>query len=75
MEGQKISYPCGEGIPKTQRRWAFSSALEAEEMKQLSVFPGPSEDPSVVELLKVKEQQLPITSTTDVEDSLILSIR
>lgn len=54
-----------------QSRWAFSSALETEEMKQLSTLPGLSEDPSVVELLKVKDQQLPITSTTDVDDSLI----
>lgn len=70
--GQKItSYPCGEGISKMQSRWAFSSALETEEMKQLSTLPGLSEDPSVVELLKVKDQQLPITSTTDVDDSLI----
>lgn len=54
-----------------QSQWAFSSALETEEMKQLSTLPGLSEDPSVVELLKVKDQQLPITSTTDVDDSLI----
>lgn len=54
-----------------QSQWAFSSALETEEMKQLSTLPDLSEDPSVVELLKVKDQQLPITSTTDVDDSLI----
>lgn len=42
-----------------------------QEIKQLSTLAGLSEDPSVVDLLKVEEQQPPITSTTDVEDSLI----
>ncbi|PKU36377.1 glycine dehydrogenase mitochondrial [Limosa lapponica baueri] len=39
-------------------RWAFGiAALEVEEVKQLSTLPGLSEDPSVVGLLRVKEQQ------------------
>ncbi|XP_062458497.1 uncharacterized protein LOC134155374 [Pezoporus occidentalis] len=46
-------------------QWAFGiAALETEEIEQLSTLPGLSEDPSVVELLKVKEQQMPITTTT-----------
>ena len=37
-------------------RWAFGvAALETEEIKQLSVLPGLSEDPSVVGLLRVEE--------------------
>ncbi|GAB0205773.1 hypothetical protein GRJ2_003042900 [Grus japonensis] len=40
------------------------AALESEEMKQLSTLPVVSEDPSVVGLLRVKEQQVPITTTT-----------
>jgi len=38
--------------------------VETEEVKQLSVLPDLSEDPSVVGLLRVKEQQVLITSTT-----------
>jgi len=46
-------------------RWAFSvAALETEEIKQLSTLPGPAEDPSVVGLLGVKEQKVPIATTT-----------
>ncbi|KAK4819771.1 hypothetical protein QYF61_011371 [Mycteria americana] len=38
--------------------WAFDiAALEAEEVKQLSTLPGLSEDPSVMGLLRVEEQQ------------------
>ncbi|KAK4807120.1 hypothetical protein QYF61_018461 [Mycteria americana] len=45
-------------------RWAFGiAALETEEIKQLSALPGLSEDPSVVGLLRVKEQQVPIATT------------
>ncbi|GAB0209768.1 hypothetical protein GRJ2_003442500 [Grus japonensis] len=45
-------------------RWAFGiAALEAEEIEPLSSLPGLSEDPSVVGLLRVKEQQVPNTST------------
>ncbi|KAK4806966.1 hypothetical protein QYF61_027333 [Mycteria americana] len=45
-------------------RWAFGiAALETEEIKQLSTLPGLSEDPSVVGLLRVKEQQVPIATT------------
>ena len=45
--------------------WAFGIAvLETEEIKQLSILPGLSEDPSVVGLLRVEEQQVPIATTT-----------
>ncbi|GAB0188041.1 hypothetical protein GRJ2_001269400 [Grus japonensis] len=44
--------------------WAFGiAALETEETEQLSTLPGLSEDPSVVGLLRVKEQQVPIATT------------
>ncbi|KAK4806844.1 LOW QUALITY PROTEIN: hypothetical protein QYF61_012565 [Mycteria americana] len=66
--------PCILGIDYLRRgyfkdpkgyRWAFGrAALETEEMKQLSTLPGLSEDPSVVGLLRVKEQQVPIATTT-----------
>ncbi|KAK4819790.1 hypothetical protein QYF61_011390, partial [Mycteria americana] len=66
--------PCILGIDYLRRgyfkdpkgyRWAFGiAALETEEIKQLSTLPGLSEDPSVVRLLKVKEQQVPIATTT-----------
>jgi len=39
------------------------AALETEEIKQLSILPGLSEDPSVVGLLRVEEQQVPIATT------------
>jgi len=46
-------------------RWAFGiTALEMEEIQQLSILPGLSEDPSVVGLLQVEEQQVPIATTT-----------
>ncbi|GAB0192689.1 hypothetical protein GRJ2_001734200 [Grus japonensis] len=46
-------------------RWAFGiAALEAEEIETLSSLPGLSEDPSVVGLLRVEEQQVPIATTT-----------
>ncbi|GAB0209430.1 hypothetical protein GRJ2_003408700 [Grus japonensis] len=46
-------------------QWAFGiAALEAEEMEPLSSLPGLSEDPSVVGLLRVEEQQVPIATTT-----------
>jgi len=45
--------------------WAFGiAALETEEIKQLSILPGLSEDPSVVGLLRVEEQQVPSATTT-----------
>jgi len=66
--------PCILGVDYLRRgyfkdpkgyRWAFGiAALEMEEIKQLSILPGLSEDPSVVELLRVEEQQVPIASTT-----------
>ncbi|KAK4811303.1 hypothetical protein QYF61_023355 [Mycteria americana] len=65
--------PCILGIDYLRRgyfkdpkgyRWAFGiAALEMEEMKQLSTLPGLSEDPSVVGLLRVEEQQVPIATT------------
>ncbi|KAK4806255.1 hypothetical protein QYF61_013399, partial [Mycteria americana] len=65
--------PCILGIDYLRRgyfkdpkgyRWAFGiAALETEEMKQLSTLPGLSEDPSVVGLLRVEEQQVPIATT------------
>ena len=46
-------------------RWVFGiAAVEVEDIKQLSTLPVVSEDPSVVGLLKVKEQQMPIAMTT-----------
>ncbi|KAK4811243.1 hypothetical protein QYF61_022140 [Mycteria americana] len=66
--------PCILGIDYLRRgyfkdpkgyRWAFGIAdLETEEIKQLSTLPGLSEDPSVVGLLRVEEQQVPIATTT-----------
>ena len=38
--------------------------METEETKQLSTLPALSKDPSVVGLLKVEEQQVPIATTT-----------
>ncbi|GAB0210357.1 hypothetical protein GRJ2_003501500 [Grus japonensis] len=40
------------------------AASEAEEIEPLSSLPGLSEDPSVVGLLRVEEQQVPIATTT-----------
>ncbi|GAB0204756.1 hypothetical protein GRJ2_002941200 [Grus japonensis] len=46
-------------------QWAFGiAALEAEEIEPLSSLPSLSEDPSVVGLLRVEEQQVPIATTT-----------
>ncbi|KAK4810808.1 hypothetical protein QYF61_008780 [Mycteria americana] len=66
--------PCILGIDYLRRgyfkdpkgyRWAFGiAALEMEEITQLSTLPGLSEDPSVVGLLRVEEQQMPIATTT-----------
>ncbi|GAB0207804.1 hypothetical protein GRJ2_003246100 [Grus japonensis] len=48
-------------------RWAFGiAALEMEEIEPLSSLPSLSEDPSVVGLLRVEEQQVPIAATTTV---------
>ncbi|OPJ79376.1 hypothetical protein AV530_010999 [Patagioenas fasciata monilis] len=45
--------------------WAFGTeAAETEDIKQLSTVPDLSDDPSVVGLVKVKEQQVPITTMT-----------
>ena len=58
--------PCILGIDCLRRgyfkdpkghRWPFGiAALETEEIKQLSILSGLSEDPSVVGLLRVEEQ-------------------
>ncbi|GAB0206356.1 hypothetical protein GRJ2_003101200 [Grus japonensis] len=66
--------PCILGIDCLQKgyfkdpkgyQWAFGiAALEAEETEPLSSLPGLSEDPSVVGLLRVEEQQVPIATTT-----------
>ncbi|GAB0204042.1 hypothetical protein GRJ2_002869800 [Grus japonensis] len=80
--------PCILGIDYLQRgyfkdpkgyRWAFGiAALETEDIEELSPLPGLSLDPSVVGLLRVEEQQVPITTTTvhqwqyhTIQDSLI----
>ncbi|KAK4815633.1 hypothetical protein QYF61_005195 [Mycteria americana] len=65
--------PCILGIDYLRRgyfkdpkgyRWPFgTAALETEEIKQLSTLPGLSEDPSVVGLLRVEEQQVPNATT------------
>ncbi|KAK4806163.1 hypothetical protein QYF61_001086 [Mycteria americana] len=65
--------PCILGIDYLRRgyfkdpkgyQWAFGiAALEMEEIKQLSTLTGLSEDPSVVGLLRVEEQQVPIATT------------
>ena len=65
--------PCILGIDYLRRgyfkdpkgyRWAFGiAALETEAIEQLSTLPGLSEDPSVVGLLRVEEQQVPIATT------------
>ncbi|KAK4816834.1 hypothetical protein QYF61_023898 [Mycteria americana] len=66
--------PCILGIDCLRRgyfkdpkgyRWAFGiAALEMEEIKQLSTLPGLlKEDPSVVGLLRVEEQQVPVATT------------
>ena len=45
--------------------WAFGiAALETEKIKQLPTLPSLLEDPSVVGLLRVKEQQVPIATAT-----------
>ena len=45
-------------------QWSFGiAALETEEIEQLSVLPSLSEDRSVVGLLTVEEQQVPIAMT------------
>ncbi|GAB0208188.1 hypothetical protein GRJ2_003284500 [Grus japonensis] len=66
--------PCILGIDYLRRgyfkdpkgyRWAFGiAALEVGETEQLSTLPGLSEDPSVVGLLRVEEQQETIATTT-----------
>ncbi|PKU30992.1 hypothetical protein llap_18705 [Limosa lapponica baueri] len=45
--------------------WAFGvAAVETEKVVQPSTLPGLSEDPSIVGLLRVKEQNVPIATTT-----------
>jgi len=56
----------GEGTSRTQRyRWASGVAtVNTEKIKQLSTLPGLSEDPFVVGLQQVKEQQVPTAAKT-----------
>ncbi|GAB0208366.1 hypothetical protein GRJ2_003302300 [Grus japonensis] len=66
--------PCILGIDYCRRgyfkdpkgyQWAFGiAALETEETKQLSTLPGLSEDPTIVGLLRVEEEQVRIATTT-----------
>ncbi|GAB0208264.1 hypothetical protein GRJ2_003292100 [Grus japonensis] len=66
--------PCILGIDYLRRgyfkdpkgyQWAFGiAALESEKIGQPFTLPGLSEDPSVVGLLRVEEQQVPIATTT-----------
>ncbi|GAB0206637.1 hypothetical protein GRJ2_003129300 [Grus japonensis] len=66
--------PCILGLDYHQRGyfkdpkgywWAFGiAALETGEIELLSTLPSLSEDPSVVGLLRVEEQQVPIATTT-----------
>ncbi|PKU30913.1 hypothetical protein llap_18782 [Limosa lapponica baueri] len=69
-----LDVPCILGIDYLKRgyfkdpkgyRWAFGvAAVETEDLTQLSTLPGLSDDPSVVGLLRVKEQQVPIATGT-----------
>ena len=46
-------------------RWAFGVAtVNTEKIKQLSTLPGLLEDPFIVGLLRVEEQQVPIATRT-----------
>ncbi|RMC20460.1 hypothetical protein DUI87_01310 [Hirundo rustica rustica] len=46
-------------------RWAFGiAAVEAEGIKKLNSLPGLSENPSAVGLLKVREQRVPVATST-----------
>ncbi|XP_041878276.1 uncharacterized protein LOC121661803 [Corvus kubaryi] len=46
-------------------RWAFGiAAVEAEGIRQLNTLPGLTKNPSVVGLLKVEEQRVPIATST-----------
>ncbi|KAK4807090.1 hypothetical protein QYF61_018431 [Mycteria americana] len=49
------------------------STVNTEKIKQLSTLPGLSEDPSVVGLLRVEEQQVPIATRTRVKVNSRLS--
>jgi len=72
--------PCILGIDYLRRgyfedprgyRWTFDiAALEMEEIKQLSILPGLSEDPSVVGLLRV-EEKVPTATTTVHGDNIV----
>ena len=67
--------PCTPGIDYLRRGyfkdtegygWAFGiAALSRESIKQLSSLPRLSEDPPVVALLWVKEEQVPSATMTD----------
>ena len=61
-----VSITSEGGISKDPKgyQWAFGIAAVDTDIKQLSVLPGLSEDLSVVGLLQVKEQQVPIATKT-----------
>ncbi|KAJ7415467.1 hypothetical protein BTVI_38049 [Pitangus sulphuratus] len=50
--------------PKGYRCTFGVATVTEEKSKQLSALPGVSEDPSVVRLLRVENQQVPIATTT-----------
>jgi len=54
--------------------WAFSiAALETEEIKQLSILPGLSEDPSVVGLLRMKNNRCQSLQQRRTSDNIALT--
>jgi len=59
-----VSITSEGGISKAPKgdQWAFGIAALDPAIKQLSVLPGLSEDVSVVGLLRVTEQQIPIAT-------------
>lgn len=62
-----VQITSGEGISQALKwhHWAFGiAALETEEIRQLNTSPVFSEDSPAVGVMRVKEQQVPITTTT-----------
>lgn len=60
--GETVSRP-QKGIVARKKRVFLIAALEMEEIKKLPTFPGLSEDPSPVGLLRIEEQLVSITTT------------